>query len=175
MLDRAASGDLHLERVRAVGDGVRPEHLVALDLVVARTCAATSSSLHLIEPLGFRIDDGRSSLAYLSDHGPATLDPVSRRLRFPREREVIITDTVGFIRDLPEDLVHAPGRVPPCDVRRSVAGAARRLVCLDPRSDEGRTPDVTAIGKVDDAGGTEQQGPHDDGRNDPCDGSDRFV
>ena len=37
----------------------------------------------------------------------ATLDPVSRRLRFPREREVIITDTVGFIRDLPADLVAA--------------------------------------------------------------------
>jgi GTP-binding protein HflX len=37
----------------------------------------------------------------------ATLDPTSRRLRFPRDREVIITDTVGFIRDLPEDLVSA--------------------------------------------------------------------
>ena len=37
----------------------------------------------------------------------ATLDPTSRRLRFPDEREVIITDTVGFIRDLPEDLVDA--------------------------------------------------------------------
>jgi GTP-binding protein HflX len=37
----------------------------------------------------------------------ATLDPASRRLRFPREREVIVTDTVGFIRDLPEDLVAA--------------------------------------------------------------------
>ncbi|MEW5849297.1 MAG: GTPase HflX [Myxococcota bacterium] len=37
----------------------------------------------------------------------ATLDPVSRRLRFPSEREVIITDTVGFIRDLPKDLVNA--------------------------------------------------------------------
>jgi GTP-binding protein HflX len=37
----------------------------------------------------------------------ATLDPSSRRLRFPREREVIITDTVGFIRDLPKDLVKA--------------------------------------------------------------------
>jgi GTP-binding protein HflX len=36
-----------------------------------------------------------------------TLDPSSRRLRFPREREVIITDTVGFIRDLPEDLMKA--------------------------------------------------------------------
>ena len=37
----------------------------------------------------------------------ATLDPTSRRLRFPREHEVIITDTVGFIRDLPKDLVSA--------------------------------------------------------------------
>jgi len=36
-----------------------------------------------------------------------TLDPSSRRLRFPREREAIITDTVGFIRDLPKDLFEA--------------------------------------------------------------------
>lgn len=37
----------------------------------------------------------------------ATLDTTSRRLRFPQEREVILTDTVGFIRDLPKDLVTA--------------------------------------------------------------------
>jgi len=37
----------------------------------------------------------------------ATLDPASRRLRFPRDMEVIITDTVGFIQDLPEDLLVA--------------------------------------------------------------------
>ena len=37
----------------------------------------------------------------------ATLDPASRRLRFPRDREVIVTDTVGFIRDLPRDLMVA--------------------------------------------------------------------
>lgn len=37
----------------------------------------------------------------------ATLDPTTRRLRFPQEREVIITDTVGFIRDLPPDLAQA--------------------------------------------------------------------
>ncbi|MEE2775195.1 MAG: GTPase HflX, partial [Acidobacteriota bacterium] len=36
-----------------------------------------------------------------------TLDPTSRRLRFPREGEVVITDTVGFIADLPPDLVTA--------------------------------------------------------------------
>ena len=37
----------------------------------------------------------------------ATLDPSSRRLRFPRDREVVITDTVGFIRALPPTLVSA--------------------------------------------------------------------
>ena len=37
----------------------------------------------------------------------ATLDPSSRRLRFPRDTEVIITDTVGFIQNLPVELVEA--------------------------------------------------------------------
>ncbi len=37
----------------------------------------------------------------------ATLDPSSRRLRFPRDTEVIISDTVGFIKDLPADLLVA--------------------------------------------------------------------
>lgn len=37
----------------------------------------------------------------------ATLDTSTRRLRFPREREVIITDTVGFIRSLPKSLLGA--------------------------------------------------------------------
>ncbi|CAH2030501.1 GTPase HflX [Trichlorobacter ammonificans] len=37
----------------------------------------------------------------------ATLDTSSRRLRLPRDREVIITDTVGFIRSLPDSLLGA--------------------------------------------------------------------
>ena len=37
----------------------------------------------------------------------ATLDPTSRRLRLPRDQEIIINDTVGFIRDLPQDLLAA--------------------------------------------------------------------
>lgn len=37
----------------------------------------------------------------------ATLDTATRKLRFPREREVIITDTVGFIRSLPRSLMGA--------------------------------------------------------------------
>ncbi len=37
----------------------------------------------------------------------ATLDPSSRRLKFPRDIDVIITDTVGFIKNLPKDLMVA--------------------------------------------------------------------
>jgi GTP-binding protein HflX len=37
----------------------------------------------------------------------ATLDPTTRRLRFPEAHEVVLTDTVGFIRNLPRDLLHA--------------------------------------------------------------------
>ena len=37
----------------------------------------------------------------------ATLDTATRRLRFPRERDAVITDTVGFIRELPGELKKA--------------------------------------------------------------------
>lgn len=37
----------------------------------------------------------------------ATLDPAIRRLRFPREREITISDTVGFIRNLPRELMES--------------------------------------------------------------------
>lgn len=37
----------------------------------------------------------------------ATLDPTTRRVRFPEEREIILSDTVGFIHDLPPELTNA--------------------------------------------------------------------
>jgi GTP-binding protein HflX len=37
----------------------------------------------------------------------ATLDPTVRRIRFPQEREIVMLDTVGFIRDLPPALRQA--------------------------------------------------------------------
>jgi len=37
----------------------------------------------------------------------ATLDPTTRRVRLPEGREVLFTDTVGFIQKLPPDLVAA--------------------------------------------------------------------
>jgi len=47
------------------------------------------------------------SSVFVEERMFATLDTSSRRLRFPREREAIITDTVGFIRNLPQDLMAA--------------------------------------------------------------------
>lgn len=37
----------------------------------------------------------------------ATLDPATRRMRFPSGREVVFVDTVGFIRELPKELIAA--------------------------------------------------------------------
>ena len=37
----------------------------------------------------------------------ATLDPTTRRLRFPQEHELVLADTVGFIRNLPKELTEA--------------------------------------------------------------------
>jgi GTPase len=48
-----------------------------------------------------------SSKVFTEDKLFATLDPTTRRLRFPRERELVLTDTVGFIRELPEELARA--------------------------------------------------------------------
>jgi len=47
------------------------------------------------------------SSVFTEDRLFATLDPKSSRLRFPRDTEAVITDTVGFIRDLPRDLFAA--------------------------------------------------------------------
>jgi len=47
------------------------------------------------------------SNVFTEDRLFATLDPKSSRLRFPRDREAIVTDTVGFIRELPKELFTA--------------------------------------------------------------------
>ena len=44
---------------------------------------------------------------YVEDQLFATLDPTVRRLELPNGREVVLADTVGFIRDLPHELIAA--------------------------------------------------------------------
>jgi len=44
---------------------------------------------------------------YVRDQLFATLDPTVRRLELPDGREIVLADTVGFVRDLPHELVAA--------------------------------------------------------------------
>jgi len=45
--------------------------------------------------------------AYIADQLFATLDPTVRRLRLPQTPDLVVADTVGFVRDLPHELVAA--------------------------------------------------------------------
>jgi GTP-binding protein HflX len=87
----------HLSEERAVRRSLRNRHRVPVISIVGYTNAGKSTLLNALT----------NSEVLVEDKLFATLDPTSRRLRFPRDREVIITDTVGFIRDLPPDLVNA--------------------------------------------------------------------
>jgi len=79
-----------------------------------RRAGRNRSAIPIISIVGYT-NAGKSTLlnaltrsdVHVEDKLFATLDPASRRLRFPRERDVILTDTVGFIQDLPPDLANA--------------------------------------------------------------------
>ncbi len=59
--------------------------------IVGYTNAGKSTLLNVLTNSNVKVEDRLF----------ATLDPASRRLRFPEEKEVIITDTVDFIIDIP--------------------------------------------------------------------------
>ncbi len=44
---------------------------------------------------------------YVEDQLFATLDPTVRRLELPNGRKIVLADTVGFVRDLPHELIAA--------------------------------------------------------------------
>ncbi|MGH7254461.1 MAG: GTPase HflX, partial [Nitrospirales bacterium] len=75
----------------------RIRHMVPIVSIVGYTNAGKSTLLNALT----------DSQVPAGDRPFETLDTSSRRLRFPRDREVIITDTVGFIKDLPKDLMGA--------------------------------------------------------------------
>jgi GTP-binding protein HflX len=96
------------ERIRRLEDSLR----TVAKQRATRRARRNREGLPIVSIVGYT-NSGKSTLlnrltsseVRAEDKLFATLDPSSRRLRFPREREVIVTDTVGFIRELPPDLI----------------------------------------------------------------------
>ena len=86
-----------LSRRRALTRRRRRRKAVPVVAIVGYTNAGKSTLLNSLT----------QSEVFTEDKLFATLDPTTRRLRFPREREVVLTDTVGFIRELPPELGRA--------------------------------------------------------------------
>ncbi|ROQ90983.1 GTPase HflX [Desulfosoma caldarium] len=98
--DRIAHLEKQLQQVRKNRSQRRAKRLrqtLPILSIVGYTNAGKSTLLNTLT----------HSRVWAEDQLFATLDPTTRRLRFPRDMEVIVTDTVGFIRNLPQNLLDA--------------------------------------------------------------------
>jgi len=86
-----------VRRQRGTQRAGRQRNLWPLASIVGYTNAGKSTLLNRLT--------GASTL--VEDKVFATLDPTTRRLRLPTNQNVLLTDTVGFIRKLPHGLVEA--------------------------------------------------------------------
>ena len=86
-----------VRKQRATGRKLRERHDMPHGAIVGYTNAGKSSLLKLLS--------GREVMA--EDKLFATLDPMTRKVILPDNQTVLLTDTVGFVRKLPHDLVEA--------------------------------------------------------------------
>ena len=96
-IDRIREELVLVRRQRRTQRTGRQRHLWPLASIVGYTNAGKSTLLNTLT--------GSAVLA--EDKLFATLDPTTRRLRLPTNQNVLLTDTVGFIRKLPHRLVAA--------------------------------------------------------------------
>ena len=75
----------------------RRRHLWPVASIVGYTNAGKSTLLNALTGAGVLAEDQLF----------ATLDPTTRKLRLPSNQNVLLSDTVGFIRKLPHNLVEA--------------------------------------------------------------------
>jgi GTPase len=98
--DRIARIERELDlvrRQRSTQRQARQRNHWALASLVGYTNAGKSTLLNALTGAGVLAEDKLF----------ATLDPTTRRLRLPTNQNVLLTDTVGFIRKLPHGLVEA--------------------------------------------------------------------
>ncbi len=86
-----------LARQRDTGRNVRKHVPVPSVALIGYTNAGKSTL--------FRALTG--SDAYVADQLFATLDPTVRKLQLPHTPDIVVADTVGFVRDLPHELIAA--------------------------------------------------------------------
>ena len=86
-----------VRRQRSTQRQGRQRNLWPLASIVGYTNAGKSTLLNALTGAGVLAEDKLF----------ATLDPTTRRLRLPTNQNVLLTDTVGFIRKLPHGLVEA--------------------------------------------------------------------
>jgi GTPase len=86
-----------VQRQRSTQRNARQRNHWPLASIVGYTNAGKSTLLNALTGTGVLTEDKLF----------ATLDPTTRRLRLPTNQNVLLTDTVGFIRKLPHGLVEA--------------------------------------------------------------------
>jgi GTPase len=86
-----------LSRVRRVKRKRRDRQAIPTFALIGYTNAGKSSLLNALTGAGALVEDQLFS----------TLDPITRSIQLPGNRRAVITDTVGFINNLPHQLIEA--------------------------------------------------------------------